>query len=726
MYLLLSLVFLLLIALLVIWQKERDEIRELKEKFEIFKRITNKSILEIENKISSLQNNNTNKETKDIKEETHLINKHVVNKIEKDEIQIPHKEQQQPKIEQINSIKEAFIKDEIKNYKKTAPLTGQKNNSEFEKVFLGNIFNKIAAIAIVIAICILVKMVSPYITLTPPMQIALGFLASIVMIFISLKLIKNTPTKTAQILMGTGIAGCLISTYTGCSYYELISIPLAFTIGMLIVAFSHLIAHKFNCLSVLVTGLFGAYLNPFFIDSSISVDFLFGYLIIINLMTMAYVNKNCDKTILNIINLILTTLCVTVFGIGKDVSLLYPVLLWVLYFVNDFLLVIKEKTSHDLAVLNWLNFASLTWFLNYVFKFEDKIATGSFLLLFAVIYITAQLAVNKMKNNIQNRIYLQNALLAILFSTFFLTNEIIRPSAWAVEALVASYLYTKFKYKDLRNFSLAYSGASITSIFFNNIIFNTFDTPFLNIRIVIFIIPAIVILLSSLILPKEEKKYTDILNFISISLIYLYIAFEINSIKALESQLVYTYITLGAIYLVNMQKLYNITQSNLYKTASYFIYAICMIALVCSTIIFNELNVIPFINLRCLSIIALIFATFILNSKEDMYKYLALFLGAVGIFKEFSSLFSQIFMQNIGILNTSSLILYAVVIILFGIFKNIKYLKTAGIWIVLFSVLKIVIADIYGVDPFFKLITLLILGLCLLAASHYYSKITKN
>ena len=65
---------------------------------------------------------------------------------------------------------------------------------DFESAFLGNIFNKIGAIALIIGAIIFLKLVSPFIVFTPVMKISLGFLSSIIMLIIGFR-IKDEKMK---------------------------------------------------------------------------------------------------------------------------------------------------------------------------------------------------------------------------------------------------------------------------------------------------------------------------------------------------------------------------------------------------------------------------------------------------------------------------------------------------------------------------------------------------
>ena len=94
------------------------------------------------------------------------------------------------------------------------------------------------------------------------------------------------------------------------------------------------------------------------------------------------------------------------------------------------------------------------------------------------------------------------------------------------------------------------------------------------------------------------------------------------------------------------------------------------------------------------------------------------------IYLQTCELAKLVYSENIAILGSAGLIIYSGIIILSGIFKNIKWLKVIGIWIVLFSIIKMLFFDLASIDAIFKLIAFVVLGGCLMIVSYYYSKIS--
>ena len=99
-----------------------------------------------------------------------------------------------------------------------------------------------------------------------------------------------------------------------------------------------------------------------------------------------------------------------------------------------------------------------------------------------------------------------------------------------------------------------------------------------------------------------------------------------------------------------------------------------------------------------------------------------IFLGFTYIHCEsvnFVNIFKDI---NIGWLVSLMWLSYAGIISTVGILKNKKYLKNSGIFICIFSVVRVFMFDMAGLDMLFKLIAMITLGFILMYVSYIYNK----
>ena len=134
----------------------------------------------------------------------------------------------------------------------------------------------------------------------------------------------------------------------------------------------------------------------------------------------------------------------------------------------------------------------------------------------------------------------------------------------------------------------------------------------------------------------------------------------------------------------------------------------------------------PVINVRFLAyLVAIITSAFYAKwTKNEIFKYICVILGFVLIDIEASDFISLSSLSNINWLNTLMWILYAGILTLFGIFKNLKFLKYTGIWISIMTILRIFVYDLKDTDMLCKFVAFLSLGSILLIVSYFYNKKT--
>ena len=125
----------------------------------------------------------------------------------------------------------------------------EKDKNGFEKIFLGNIFNKVGALAIIIGVIFFIKVVSQYIVFTPLMKCLIAFMAGAGMVGYALKLHYSNMKNYAEVLMGTGFAVLFITVYCASSLYDILHMPAATVFGILLVLLTYFIADRFKTFS---------------------------------------------------------------------------------------------------------------------------------------------------------------------------------------------------------------------------------------------------------------------------------------------------------------------------------------------------------------------------------------------------------------------------------------------------------------------------------------------
>ena len=121
----------------------------------------------------------------------------------------------------------------------------KKDDFNLQGAFLGNIFNKIGALAIIVAVIIFIKLVSPFIVITPLVKTILGCFAGVGMIVGAMYLHKNDNMKNySEVLLGTGFADLFITTFCAYSMFHLIGTGAVITIGALLLMITFIMAQQ--------------------------------------------------------------------------------------------------------------------------------------------------------------------------------------------------------------------------------------------------------------------------------------------------------------------------------------------------------------------------------------------------------------------------------------------------------------------------------------------------
>lgn len=612
------------------------------------------------------------------------------------------------------------------------------DKSDFENLFMGNIFNKIGAIALIIGIGIFIKLLAPYIIFTPLMKILIGFFVGCGMIIGGFKIHKDNLEKYAEVLTGTGFAVLFTTVYCASSLFHLFSDFVSVIIGSIILIAAYLAADRQKTISMLVIALIGGYLNPFFISSSINSNFLYAYFIFLNLLSIIYVYKNPQREVLNVVNL-LTTFVIGIFYFifHSDLNIIYPLIMWVVYIAYDIFRKNKSTEVFDKNnILNWLNFAVLTMFTLIAFK-DEKMSVGWLIMFAGLVY--AGLAYYYLQRKSEYfKPYLYSMLVALLLSTFYLTEGVYRIALWSIEAFAVTFAVYKYKLEYLQYWIFAFLGIAVTGVFFvENAVYAKdiyMYVPVWNTKLWTFGFPVLSAFAGYKMLSKNKffEKTADVLKFTAISLIYIYAVFELSDFitryltgsklsQEFVKQMIYTIV--GFKYALQTRRMYNLSQFELFKTASIIVGGISLIILLGAGYNYNPISgFIPVLNIRFAAFVAAIVTAVVFArwTKSAFYKYLAVILGFLLLHFEASDYIEKI--GGLHYLISIIWILYAGIISIIGIFKNKEYLKIAGIWISILSIIRVFIYDLSGVDAVYKLAAFLTTGTILMIISYYYNR----
>lgn len=652
-------------------------------------------------------------------------------------------EEQKPKIESISDIPdEAVLSSNSVPLPKYIEKTIEKEDKSdsFENIFLGNIFNKIGAFAILVALIILIKIVSPYFEFTPQLKITLSYLAGAAMMFGALKLHNKENMKNySEVLLGTGFGAMFISTYCASGIFHLYNMPVMCTIATILLLLAFYLADKLKTISMIVISLLAGYMNIICLSSqfNISESFLFGYLIFINILSIVYTCKNQERNLINSINLPLTSIAALIYC--SKIPLIFPLILWAIYVIYDFA-IFKDKKSNN--ILNFINLAVFSLILIKVFNKEYNLVAYSELgvaLIYAIIAYIKRSKIEDLKN------YIQLSLASAYLFIYFICDKspTTKCFAWSIETVILAFYAYKYKFKFLGTWTVATFGSAFCSIVPIDGVLAIRNigkyTPIWNIRLLMFTPIITSSALSYYLLKKSASesliKISDFFKFISITSIYLYMGLELNNLitlwytgentsaKFLNKM---TNIILAFVYTINLKKLSNSTNSNpIISKIGGFFGIISTIALLFIGIHYTPLKAfIPLINIRTVAFLSAI-ATSILYAKwteNKIYKYIAIFLGFILLHYEMNDVITKYDIIEGQYLVSLCWILYAGTITTLGILQNKDFFKNSGIGLCILSIAKILIFDLSNIDILYKFIAIITLGIILMILSYMYNK----
>lgn len=603
----------------------------------------------------------------------------------------------------------------------------KKDDFNLQKAFLGNIFNKIGALAIVVAVIIFIKLVSPFIVITPLMKVILGALAGGGMIGGALYLHQKDNMKNySEVLLGTGFADLFITTFCAYSMFHLINTIAVITIGALLLIVTFMLAQQMKTVSMLVIGLIGGYLTPCF--SGAPYEVCMWYLIFLNAVSLIFTLKNQCFCSINIINLVITMFAFVPYIIEPAKPLL-PVALWSIYIVYDLL---RDKSNKVGYAVSIVNYAVLTIFSMILFR-TSQVYFGCMLGVAALVYYVLAYCSYVSKNEIY-KTYVYYILLNVWLVILFLLNDIHSVMSFSLIGFVLAVFVAKFNRKYLNTamqgyFFTAFAGALLAKSGGDFCMFAHY-APILNLRTLLFAVPVISMLCSAFILKKENQNAYNLLLFSGLSLGYLYIIGEINSLLTQTGDTAdfnkwMLYLIIGFVYAMQTKRLYKQNNYVLFEVASWFIYIVSLIILLCGSYTY-PVTYLPILNLRCVAYIMAILCSILFAKwmKTEVFKYIAVILGFFLVHCESVGL-THLY-ENIKFIISLGWVLYSGGVTICGILLNKRYLINSGIFIIILTIFRIFIFDLAKVDALYKLIAFLALGIILMLVSYIYTSNQKK
>ncbi len=505
---------------------------------------------------------------------------------------------------------------------------------DIQKALLGNVFNKIGALAIIIAMVIFIKLISPFFVITPMMKLIFGYVLGfgfLTSAFIVRR--KDNMRNFSEVLLGTGFATLFITSYCGYSFLHIFNSITVLIIGGALLTSTYMIAEKMKTVSMLVIGLLGCYVAPIAID--VSSNNLFAYFIFVNALSLIFTLRNKHYKVVNLVNLSITLIGLLIAMLFEPVkAVIYPVLLWGVYLLYD---LFRDKTDVVDNVLSAMNYTILTLFSLIMFhSAHDKLS-----LMFSIvggIYFLLSIIFRVLKNEVykgfENYIFV-NAWLAIVF---FL-HDVHSVLAWALLGFIASILVVALKAHHLKFQVIVYYATVFLAALFahsdGQLCLLAKYTPFLNIRTIVYLIPVILMMLSASMLRPIAAKTSNWMKFTGVSLFYIYLVGEVNSWLSSSSSAISSggyrkfilFNILGFMYALNLKKIFLVTKSWLFNIPSYIFLVISLLCLVIGSF-FGPVYDLPILNLRtvCYALAVISCLLFAKWDKADVFKFFGISL----------------------------------------------------------------------------------------------------
>ena len=645
----------------------------------------------------------------------------------------------------INDKKSVYnkIEHKQKDYHSTYNTKKQINDGNFEKVVLGRVFTVVGSIAIILGCSFFILVISNF--LTPLIKAMIGLIVGSGIVIGGVTIKNEKLKKYSETLIGTGFGILFITIFCSTVISHTFSYATCLALGILILIAEFIIADKQKTVSMIAMALISGYLNVFIVHSEISPTTLFIYFIFLNVLSMLFVYRNRDKYSINYFNLIVTFLFAVFFisyNSKTELPMLYPVILWGLYFCYDLYLRIKDTNYDSTTAFVAINYGVITSLALMIYDF-NKTAAGCTQLILAVAYILAA-CYFIIKSSGKVKIYLRIVLFCIFLAIFFMSEGCLRIGLWSLTAIILGYCAKTYEREYLIKWAAAYYCSSVVGIFIlNKDMYYLFDTseikPFFNMRMLSFLAPV----LSGFILKETAKRtkfgisenIASLFNFCTTSLIYILVMLEIGTLiqsvtggsSSAEFITYMTYAIIGCIYSLNLYKMSK-SPNSFFDILSKLSGIAVLLLLIYKGLEFLPISgFIPLFNLRAIAFITAIgtAAYYAKNTKSDVYKYIATALGFLLLTVETNDFITKYLGENMNYLVSVSWIVYAGIITATGIFKEKKYLKISGIWITMLAVLKIIFVDMANVDFVYKMIVFILLGSVLMTISYYYNKLQK-
>ncbi|MDO5296640.1 MAG: DUF2339 domain-containing protein [bacterium] len=617
---------------------------------------------------------------------------------------------------------------------------------------LGNIFNKLGALVVIIAAGIFVKLIAPYVFFNPWVKLISGYLAGSAVLGAGLLMhSKGKYRNYAEVLIGLGLAIDFVMTYASCTVIEVLSSQTALVIACVLLVLVYGLAAYMKRPSMLVIGLVAGYAN-LFIGSKIGPVFVSVYMLLLNVMTLTSIYRARMWLLVGNINLALSLivlldfLCSYFNGSSEQLAVFTCLSFWLLYVVFDVLRYRHGICARFANFSSYLNFTCLSLFTGIILYAWEH---SAFQIGLAMLVISAgYAALSAYYKAIDEKIghaHLNMCLLALLVGVEALDQGVITAAVLVGIALGLALWATINKRKALLNWVLVYLSSSLWPLLFGPsgialLELSTADNilqALMRLYLLELGLPAAGFMLAAYLLQVRGhdeglSSYCLTFKLLGWTLLYILLSVEINPLfgqvvggwfRRLVNQ-GSIYCVIAFVYSLQWYNIGKFQNKPLVRGLAYFVYAwtVCCLGalLLMCAVDGGSTSFVPFFGLRFCAVVVGLVTTFVLyrGTQLRLLAYVALALGFGGLHVEACSLAEH----TVSYVITACWLAYAALTVLVGIYKPNKDCTYGGIFLVLLTVGRLFVVDTSDLDEVFKLLLFVAVGGALLALSFLYTK----
>lgn len=169
-----------------------------------------------------------------------------------------------------------------------ASTASTKKPQDLETQIVGNWFNRIAIVAIILGVGFFLKYAFDNQWIGPRGKVMTGVLAGLALLVGGERLRARDYKQFAQGLSGGGIAILYLSVFAAFSFYQLVGQLPAFALMTMVTATAVLLAARYDALAIAILGLLGGFLTPILLSTGVDNQVgLFGYIALLDLGVLA-------------------------------------------------------------------------------------------------------------------------------------------------------------------------------------------------------------------------------------------------------------------------------------------------------------------------------------------------------------------------------------------------------------------------------------------------------